>query len=300
MKKKREHKLLRYVLCVIIIFMSIVAIIPINTSIVYADMGPKPVVEVEFLGLEQETYYVTLLSETSGSGPYSADDSWDGSYDEAIWNTFDEYVDSDGFYFLGEIQDCSGKSLYTWSYYPPEIFKVLVYLPEYDTFLISDVCERYAFESYYVVDVGNLDIQENMAKTERIQVIRSYNDAYNISGFLLRMLTTIFIEVGIGLLFGFYQKKQIGIIAFTNGMTQIVLNILLYLSVISGLGILVVFIYFASELLVVIIEGIIYSKSLWKYEQKDKKRHPVLYAIVANLVSYGLGFIVMCIFPALQ
>ncbi len=49
-------------------FVIIVIIMPLTA---YADIGPKPSVVIDFKGLENEKYYVTLLSEVTSTGPHS-------------------------------------------------------------------------------------------------------------------------------------------------------------------------------------------------------------------------------------
>ncbi len=80
------------------------------TAEVKADMGPKPSTVIDFENMDGEKYYVTLLSEQRASGPHIAyegdGDIPDGTYGKEIWRAFNDYEDSDGFYFLqyyGEI-----------------------------------------------------------------------------------------------------------------------------------------------------------------------------------------------------
>jgi hypothetical protein len=43
-------------------------------------------------------------------------------------------------------------------YYPPEDFKILLYFPADDRFAVSEeACERYAFDSYYQVNLSGVD-----------------------------------------------------------------------------------------------------------------------------------------------
>ena len=122
----------------------------------HADMGPKPSVRIEFTGIEGETYYGTLLSKSKSTGPASA---WDGNPEYAyrhpedadydIWLKFVEYEDTDGYYFLQWFWECSENNQLNWTYYPPTSFKILLYFPETDTFYVSPIYERYAFDSYF-------------------------------------------------------------------------------------------------------------------------------------------------------
>ena len=114
-----------------------------------ADIGPKPSVVVDFNGLDTQTYYATLLSRQKTTGPYSAlgrprayqhYDKDDEDYD--IFLRFAEYEDADGYYFLQFFSDCSQTRRFSWTYYPPREFKILLYFPETDRFVVSDKYER--------------------------------------------------------------------------------------------------------------------------------------------------------------
>lgn len=126
---------------------------------VNADLGPKPSVTITFTGLEGEKYYAALLSEKESVGPrhayhgtnprYTEEDFADYDNGEEFykaWKKFLSYEDEDGFYFLQDFQEGSGEDTLKWGYYPPEVFKLLLYFPEYDSFAVSDIYEQYAFD----------------------------------------------------------------------------------------------------------------------------------------------------------
>ena len=46
--------------------------------------------------------------------------------------------DEDGYYFLQFFEDCTETSKFTWGYYPPTKFKILIYFPEHDSFVVSN------------------------------------------------------------------------------------------------------------------------------------------------------------------
>ena len=105
----------------------------------------------------------TLLSSKKSTGPHSALNE-DGTYaryaegdeDYEIFLRFVEYHDTDGYYFLQFFQDCSGSHQFRWTYYPPKMFKILLYFPELDHFIVShEVYERYAFDSYFTAHVSD-------------------------------------------------------------------------------------------------------------------------------------------------
>ena len=132
-----------------------------------ADIGPKPSIIINFNGLEGETYYVTLLSSTKTTGPYSALNDNNKSYahyqegddDYEIFQAFAKYQDSDSYYFLQYLQNSSETQTFSWTYYPPAEFKILIYFPETYSFIKSDsIYKRYAFDSYFTAEVSGTSI----------------------------------------------------------------------------------------------------------------------------------------------
>lgn len=76
------------------IMLSILLCLPLFTLSASADMGPKPSVEISFVGLENETYYVTLLG-TSKSGPWDSNEEYyeDDPLLADIANKFNSFQD---------------------------------------------------------------------------------------------------------------------------------------------------------------------------------------------------------------
>lgn len=274
----------------------------------YADMGPKPSVVIDFKGLEDEKYYVTLLSEVTSTGPHSVLGEHDNNqrYHEGdqgyeIWEKFLSYKDEDGYHFLQYFSDCTETSKFTWGYYPPQRFKILLYFPEYDRFAVSEEAyERYAFDSYYRVDVKSQGAQ-SAALMETIKAVKNYDYRWELISLFARIIATIAIEVLIALFFGFRAKKQLLIIGAVNIVTQSILNILLNISNYNHGSMMFVFNYIWMEALVIIIEAGIYSVFLHKYSSGKpiKKWRAPLYAFTANAVSFGVGLYIAYLIPGI-
>ena len=111
---------------------------------------------------------------------------------------------------------------------------------------------------------------------------------------LFSMIITVIVEVGVGWLFFYRSKKDLAIIAATNAITNILMNITLCSTIFAntsyakGLG-------FAALLIVVepiiwIVESIVYSCALEK-----KAKHYILkawgFALAANVASLGIGLL---------
>ncbi len=305
-------KLIVMLLC----FVMVLAVFPITAS---ADTGPKPSVRITFENLGDEECWGTLLSSKQSTGPSSA---WNGKEEDAqhnenpngyysyqkfgydVWKAFVDYAENDDFYFLQEAWQINETKELAWTYYPPNEFKILLYFPETGEFTISGVYERYAFDSYFTVNMDgvklSVDYNEELSSDERINAFKSYNYTVEIVSLVARIIITIIIEMAIALLFGFRKKKQLLLLIGVNTATQIILNVLLnVINYNSGELAFVVF-YILFEIAVFVIEAILYCTIMKKISEQQKKNwFYVLYALIANAVSFGAGFIVAQMLPGI-
>lgn len=265
---------------------------------VQADTGPKPSVVIDFQGLEGKYYYATLLSETKSTGPHFAVDAENGgeqTYQESyedyeIYSKFLEYEDSDGFYFLQYFADCSKNQQFVWGYYPPERFKILLYFPEEDRFLTNEqILERYAFDSYYTVTAEEDGFITE--KTDRtVEKLQHFGREALFLG--IRVLITLAVELGIAWVFGIREQNQILIVTVTNIVTQLALNLSLYL-LYSRMGNWALFLcYVPLELLVFFAEALAYLRFLNRKSQTSVSAGRIWgYALTANACSFVLGIL---------
>ncbi len=278
-----------------------------------ADMGPKPSVVVEFTGAEGKTYYVTLLSEQEHRGPYSV---WEGGrkpYEESdsrypIWEKFVQYKDADGYYFLERFDECSESHWFAWTYYPPEKFKVLCYFPDTDTFAVSDVYERYAFDSYYAVDLSEKTIAPDTEQGEGAQkdaptivLENNYNYVGEAFALILRILLTVLLEVGLAWLFGFRKKWALLCIAIVNVITQVGFNVFLNVIQYQSGALAFLIVYFLGEMFVFMLEVVVFLLVLRKQREEQEKSYGIVriicYTICANLLSFVAGVYLALLLP---
>ena len=281
-----------------------------------ADMGPKPSVRIRFKNMGDELCYGTMLSQKSSTGPQTAwdgiedharykNDTWYGELEYDIWKAFVEYGDPDGYYFLQEGWKVSETKEIAWTYYPPYSFKILLYYPETNTFVSSGIYERYAFDTYYTVDMAGVDIgsveyDEELSSDERIKAYRSYQYGNEISSLIIRIVATIAIEMAVALLFGFRKKKQLAVLAIVNVITQVILNVLLNVINYNAGPLAFIVFYVLFEIIVFVIEAILYCIILKKVSEKPKGNwYYILYAFAANVLSFGAGFILARILPGM-
>lgn len=249
-------------------------------------MGPKPSVVISFENVKED-FYITLLSKTENYGPYQRieplknADEYNLTEEEKITQKFANYKDD--FYLIDEPVRCSSISTFSWSYYPPDPFKILIYLVDSEAFIETEVMERYAFDSYYVFDFDDYRLEKN------------YDYTKEIISFAIRVILTVAIELIIALLFGYKDKMKL--ILMTNIITQTILNLLVnYIHYKEGAMAVLLLIFvpylLIPELIVLIIEIIVYAIGI-------KRKGCIWYAIIANVVSFFIGLFAAIIVPAL-
>lgn len=280
-----------------------------SASSVSADTGPKPSTVIDFENMNDEEYYVTLLSATSSTGPHSAYDAENGEeprvYGDTleIWRAFEDYKDTDGFYFLQYYERLTGDGRFVWGYYPPDKFKILLYFPERGTYVVGqDIYEKYAFNSYYKVDGSSIDFEGG--KTEYIKLDnmgrKSYAYGWELFSLAARIVITIAVELGLALLFGFRKKYWIKTILFTNIATQVLLNAGLNIYAYFNGSHFLIFVYALMEAAVLATECAVYSHMNKRQPDSDRRARAVLlYAVAANLASFGVGLLLAKVMPGI-
>ncbi len=305
MKSEKFTRIITTLMCVLMAMM----IFPITAS---ADTGPKPSVRITFENLGDELCYGTLLSSKPSTGPSSA---WDGTEEDArhnensngyydwqdfgydVWKAFVDYDEKDEFYFLQEAWQINETKELAWTYYPPNEFKILLYFPETGEYAVSGVYERYAFDSYFTVNMDDakpsVDYNEELSSDDRLNAYKSYNYSVEIGSLVARILITIVIEMAIALLFGYREKKQLLLLAGVNSGTQIILNVLLNIVNYNSGEMAFVVLYILFELIVFAIEAVLFYHFLNKISIKQKPKWlAVVYALVANFVSFEAGMLI--------
>lgn len=312
---------------------------PIKAS---ADTGPKPSVSVTFENMGDELCYGTLLSKTPSTGPARA---WDGTEDgkfyegadEAVWRAFTEFKDEDGFYFLQWFWRTDENKALNWTYYPPQTFKILLYYPDRATksgaadnsaggatrdsettaasgaFCVSDILKRYAFHSYYFVNMAEIADNTGGAAIP-LPVTQGYDYSAEIRGFFVRFIITLGVETLLALAFGLRTKRAFLTVLAANGATQVALNILLNVQLHFNNVYGVFPLYFFAELFVFVAEAALYCFILGKRKNGGvsgsadenggkaaiaySKKRLILYAFTANLVSFCIGLPLAILLPA--
>ena len=280
----------------------LLALLLAMTGTAFADMGPKPSVRISFTGTE-EALYGTLLSGQSSTGPASAYDKFElktmlqdnrqviGPEAEKIWQAFQDYAEADDFYFLQCWWSCSESGKLNWTYYPPETFKLLLYYPETGVYRVSPVTERYAFDSYFTVDLSGEGV---------LTLEQSYDYGPEIVSFLIRAALTILLELAVAWLFGYREKRQFAFLIVMNVVTQISLNLCLSLTAYHQGSLAFMASYLLGEVLVTAVEAFFYVRVLPRYSERKKSRGlAVSYALASNILSFAVGMFLAHLIPGI-
>lgn len=288
---------------VLFCFFIFALILPLAAS---ADTGPKPSVVVTFKNLSGEPCYGTLLSKTDSTGPYSV---WDGESEfeaidlygvpEDVWRKFTDYNDAEGYYFLQWAARCDGENTLSWTYYPPNEFKILLYFPQDDVFASSAAVTRYAFDSYFEINMQGFDIASLEAGRELIAE-KNYNYLPEIFFFLLRVVITLAIELCLAWFFGYRKKRQLIFIAAANAVTQVILNLLLNIINYNRGRIAFILMYIVLEFGVYVIESLLYIFAMPRFSKtKSQPVRTAVYTAAANILSFFTGFWISTLIPGL-
>lgn len=268
----------------VFVLVSVCAFFALGIS-AFADVGPKDSVNVYVNGVENgREYYIALIEKRESAG-------YNDKYTEGqgkVWRTIYEFIRSDGYYFANGHVDSSyykmnGRDSARWGYNPPYTFKILLYFPDNESFLVSEVMDKYAFDSYFTVNV-NGDIM-TVEKNGGVRGVLA-----EIGGLLLRIAITVLIEAGIAKGFGIFGKKSYRLIIIMNIATQILLNALIYKwgYDLGGFGEILALVI--GEGLVFAVEAIVYGNALPAYTENEiKSGRAVGYAFAANLASFVVG-----------
>ena len=261
----------------------------------FADIGPKPSVRVTFTGAGGREFYATLLSQASGTGPYSAEPgrSWgnDLEENEPVRQAMAAYQDPDGFYFLQTAWQCSETRPLAWTYYPPVTYKLLVYFPDTGEFLTSGVYSRYAFDNYYTVDLADL-------ANGQLVLRKSYDYTWELVSLLVRILATIALELAVAVPFGFAKKPFLRPILTVNVVTQILLNLGLNMIAYWMGGLAFMIFFWPLEVLVFIVEAVAYRPLLGRQGGASASL-TTIYAFTANVISCVAGFWLAQVVPGI-
>ncbi len=280
------------------LFLCLLVLLMLLPATVYADIGPKPSVRVQLKKLPEPVCYVTLLALEESTGPYS----WapeqtqpapslvqgDEELGARAWRAFQQYQDPDGFHFLQFFRRCSSEQEFLWSYRPPQTYKVLVWLPESGTFLVSEPCESYAFHTHFAA---------RPSTQGSLIVSKSYPYFWELVSLGVRCLGTILLELLIAVLLRI-RGRALKDVLWVNVVTQILLNTALSLIGYRSGPWAFVFHLIWMELVVMLVEALIY-KLQFRRHGEGRPQLWLTYAAVANGFSFLAGLVLARYIPGI-
>ncbi len=287
----------------------------VTPVVAMADAGPKRSVRITVQGIDDRQCIATLLSERESTGPWSVCDGSVEDYenysvgvpDYETYLKFVAYDEQDEYYFLGNCFSVTDGEEFAWGYYPPKQFKLLLYFPQNNAFVVSQPAEEYAFHSYYKVTLLEGELPQGVSAVPCViqmssKLSTSYGYGKEAIGLTARILITVAVELAVSLLFGF-RKKQWLLLVGVNVGTQLFLNLMLNVFGVRWGGIAsipYVLCYLLLELAVVAIETLLYRLFMDRLaERKRTLRHYIGYSFAANGASFGVGLLLSVLIPSI-
>lgn len=265
-----------------------------------ADSLPPPAssLDVAFTGLEGETYYVGLL------GPMPEDDvrvnvltlhvaivSKVAKDNMAVLQKFESYEDTDGLVALNTVQDCSETQCYHLDVFPSYRFKVLIYFPSTDHFVVSDRVYSYnTARNSSVVDAASLGLSAESSGPMDFGMQIAHPIGTILADFFVRLTLTLAVEMGVAWLFHLRGGRVFRFILIVNAITQALLMAALMIVNYRSSLLAAMLFYVVLESAVFLLEGILYAIFLKRYSEAPIPAwKPWVYAWAANAASYIAG-----------
>lgn len=262
----------------LIAFILIIISIVVFPTIVFADEGAKPSIDIKIKNINTTNYLVDLFVYDEDSAAYLSEKNYNGEglseeqINKLYEMNFDGWISEStrwNHYLL--FAECAGNSKYenSFSYFgTPERYKIVIVNNDTGDIKISSEIIRNDFNSYVTVDYDTMNviyISNNSSKT------------------ILNLIIALIVTVGVELLIAYILKiKNYKIVAITNVITNLGLQVLL-LALINNY--LLAFI--VGELIVILTELIVY---LYKFKNFTKVKI-TLYTLVSNAITIVITFL---------
>lgn len=254
----------------------------------YADIGPKPSLKIIVTNPPQTEYYLDLLIDYTSS--HLCENIRDKEmYSENMYHILENYH-IDGWHpalVTGTSIPLNGNligkkdgnhMIHTFNYVGvPDRFKIIIVTADGKTMISENIINRKAFNSTVYFDCTTKKLTEN-------SLIIAY-----VLQFVTTCSITLIIEGLILLLFGFSIKKNWKPFLEINTFTQILLTLVVYKTMYSSGSLAALFLYILFEFVILILETILFVK----YLTQHSKTRRILFSIVANIISFLLGIIVL-------
>lgn len=274
-----------------LVFAFLILLLPF-VPLVAADMGPKPTVTWEIVGIEPAASGLLMWSDDPVA-PYS-----EAEMAEYGWNqdplkvALNGYRDADGYVLIGLYWPMMQEGIpITYMGYPSPL-KMAVVDIDGNVFVSAAVDYRlyhtglvFDFTGYEAVAVEDAPVAFGTAR-EVVPLFPILLD------FLGRVIVTIMLELGVLWLFRYRSKTSFRTVAIVNACTQAVLTgFILYGYYWWGEYFGALYTLFVGELVVFAGEVVLFALVL----REKKGWIGALYALAANAVSFGVSLLVILI-----
>ena len=260
---------------------------------VNADIGAKPSISITIENGPDE-YFVALLEKRD----YGIENTVETSTDVKVENVTEESVYNflksfryDGYLFfespVGSNVKKSDKNenpeeIYHFTYMVPSDFRVILIDKDGNLYL-SESHTKKEFKAICTYDVATSSIVEEEGKSRIISIIT----------IIICFILTLVIEFLILIAFRYpLIKRNVLVFLLTNALTNIPYNIFL-ISTVSRIDVMLILINFFAEIIITLIETLVYCFTLVNREKEVKYGKNILYGILANIASSILGSVVI-------
>lgn len=285
---KRTHLRRRLFALTSLLFLTFLLILPVS-----ADMGPKPRIDITVENPPTGDYYLDLCAVPRAGGELYSDlsDEELAALPPAAYDALLAYND-EGFRAMltagttgaplfgrltGERQP-DGTARHTFSYHgTPTEYRILVVLPD-GTAKAGETVHRDTFRQTVTFDYA----------TGHVKVETSVVGGY-LTQFATTLLGTLLLEGVILLLFGYALRKHWKPFLLVNLVTQIGMTAFTGTALIFSGEMSAHAAFILAEIVIFIAEAVAYAFLL----RDHSRARAVAYAIVANLVSAGFGWLLI-------
>jgi hypothetical protein len=257
---------------------------------VKADMFEKPTAEIEIKGIDEPYYFDILIYRN-----YEVNELDEEDLQSRLVNYYQDDYPVD---VLNGYQDASGyasRTLYNGPpaillkiennkfkigyFKAPEEFKIAI-VTESGKLITSKVINRKMFNSQMTYDLSGVDLDSSKSNVGIVEEFVPFT--HIITRFIIRVIATIIIELGILVLFKYRLKVSVALVAITNFITQSLLTLFMFLGYYSwGAMFGLISILIIGEILVFITEILTFGFLL----KEQGKKKACLYGFVANLAT---------------
>ena len=254
---------------------------------IQADTGPKPSITIEVTNAPKD-YYVALLGR---KGSDKGNGNSELKLNEVTRESVEAYLESfqydEWYYYKSPLGDnlfrCNEGGEYRFWYMVPNPFRVILIDMEGNVHLSNSVHQiEYNAECTYDVEAGTL--KEHIFSFFR-------KDGLTIFG---SYVVTLIVELIILIFFFPLYPRNLFWFWLANTITNIPFNLFIMKAALSGPGLLLA--WLIGEALVIVIEGLIYAKTMKEKTGKRKNLTAFTYSMCANIVSALCGILIQWIY----